>query len=344
MKRPLVSVVTPVYNTEKYLKECIESVLAQTYRNWEYVIVDNRSTDASGEIAAQFARRESRIRVVENSEFLPQMPNWNRAMRQISPESRYCKVVHADDWLFPECIERMVAAAEEHPTAGLVGAYRLDETRVNLDGLPWPSSLVPGREICRWTLLEDAYVFGSPTSTMISSDLVRSRDPFYDENAIHADKAICFEILRDRDFAFVHQVLTFTRRHNETTTTFIRRFNTYRSGRLEILLKYGPEFLNSDEYRRRLLRMISGYHDFLARSVLEGRDREFLAYHRSVLGKFGIAVQPIRFLKSFLGELSNVRDCWRRIRNRRRTKSDSEAPFDRSFESTILGAGAGNKP
>jgi len=48
---PLVSVVTPFYNTQAFLPECIESVLRQSYENWEYLLVDNCSTDGSGEIA-----------------------------------------------------------------------------------------------------------------------------------------------------------------------------------------------------------------------------------------------------------------------------------------------------
>jgi glycosyltransferase involved in cell wall biosynthesis len=53
MDRPLVSVVTPFYNTERYLAECIESVLAQTYPIFEYILVNNRSTDASRDIATR---------------------------------------------------------------------------------------------------------------------------------------------------------------------------------------------------------------------------------------------------------------------------------------------------
>ena len=107
---PLVSVITPVYNAEPYLKACIESVLSQTYENIEYLIVDNCSTDSSLEIANHYAQIDKRIRVVQNTEFLSIMPNWNHAMRSMVPESRYCKVVHADDWLYPECIEKMVGA------------------------------------------------------------------------------------------------------------------------------------------------------------------------------------------------------------------------------------------
>jgi glycosyltransferase involved in cell wall biosynthesis len=81
MSEPLVSIVTPVYNTDKYLAECIESVLAQTYKNWDYLIVNNRSTDKSLEIAESYARKEPRIRIHTMSEFLSLMKNWNHAMR-----------------------------------------------------------------------------------------------------------------------------------------------------------------------------------------------------------------------------------------------------------------------
>lgn len=93
---PLVSIVTPVYNEEEFLAECIESVLAQTYSNWEYTIVDNCSTDASAEIARKYAAKDSRIRVTVNCKFLRAIANFNGALRQISPSSKYCKIVHSN--------------------------------------------------------------------------------------------------------------------------------------------------------------------------------------------------------------------------------------------------------
>src|ERR1041385_635284 len=117
-QEPLVSVVTPVYNGEGYLRECIESVLAQTYTNWDYTIVNNRSTDRTLEIAQEYAARDARIRVVTNEAFVRVIANYNNAFRQISPHSKYCKVVASDDSLLPECLERMVRLAEERPTVG----------------------------------------------------------------------------------------------------------------------------------------------------------------------------------------------------------------------------------
>ena len=181
---PRVSFVTPFFNTEKYLAECIESVLRQTYQNWDYVLVNNRSTDGSVQIAEKYANQfPERIRVEHNSEFLSQVQNYNHALRFVSPESHYCKVVQADDWLFADCVKSMVAVAEAHPTVGIVSAYELEGDEVRLDGLPYPSPAVSGREICRLYFLEGKYLFGTPTSLLLRSELVRSRDPFYDETS-----------------------------------------------------------------------------------------------------------------------------------------------------------------
>jgi len=87
---PLVSVLTPVYNGAKYLSECIQSVLAQTYNNWEHVIVNNCSTDRSLEIAQNFAAKDRRIRVINNKKFVGLYRNHNIAVRQMSRESKYC--------------------------------------------------------------------------------------------------------------------------------------------------------------------------------------------------------------------------------------------------------------
>ena len=202
---PLVSVVTPVYNGAAYLAECIESVLGQTYDRFEYVISDNRSTDDSLAIAQSYAERDDRLRVVAHEEHLTHhLESWNRSMRLIADDASYVKVVHADDWLFDDCLARMVALSEEHPSVGLVGAYRLDEDRVNLDGVPARTTVLPGRDVARAALLGRPwpYLFGSPTSTMVRADLVRKRERFYYEVNIHADSEVCLDVLSESDFGF----------------------------------------------------------------------------------------------------------------------------------------------
>src|SRR5579872_7007531 len=108
---PLVSIVTPVYNGEAYLEECIESVLAQTYTNFEYIIVNNCSKDRTGEIAERYALKDPRIRVFHNDKLLPVIANHNHAFSLMSPGSKYCKVVSGDDLIFPDCVMKMVELA-----------------------------------------------------------------------------------------------------------------------------------------------------------------------------------------------------------------------------------------
>jgi glycosyltransferase involved in cell wall biosynthesis len=294
-----------VYNGEKYLEECIESILSQTYQNWEYLIVNNCSTDRTLEIAKRYAEKDHRIHIHNNNKFLSLIQNHNHAFTLISSESKYCKVLQADDWLFPECIEKMVEIAEKYPSVGIVGSYRLDDIKVNCDGLPYPSTVVSGREICRSTLLRELYVFGSPTTLLFRSELIRNRNPFYNEKNLHADKEACFDILQNSDFGFVHQILSFTRRENEAMTTFAKRVNSYILGDLMILKKYGPIYLNDDEFRQILNLSIKNYYRFLAKSIFKNKGKEFWNYHKSGLKEIGYSINLIKLASASIVVLYN---------------------------------------
>lgn len=294
---PLVSILTPVYNCEKYLAECIESILAQTYNNWEYVIVNNCSTDRTLEIAERYARKDQRIRIHNTTQLLDVIKNHNYAFRLISPECEYCKVVQADDWLFPDCIRKMVEVAESNPTVGIVGSYRLEERYVSCDGLPYPSTVVSGKEICRSRFLGGPYIFGSPTTILIRSDLIRVRKPFYNESNLHADQEVCYDVLKDSDFGFVHQVLTFTRRHNETKTTYARRLNTYILGELIIFKKYGRTYLSEQEYNEILAKKMGVYYRYLFKNFFLRKRKEVWDYHKKGLKELGFSVSYVNLFK-----------------------------------------------
>jgi glycosyltransferase involved in cell wall biosynthesis len=290
--QPLVSVVTPVYNGAEYLAECIESVFNQTYENWEYVISDNCSTDGSLEIARSYEARDPRVRVVAEDVFLDQLASSNRSLREISPDSKYTKVLHADDWMFPECLERMVGVAERDPKVGIVGAYRLEETRVTLDGIPHSRSILPGRELGRSTLIHSPYpyVLGSPSSLLVRSDVIRDRDPFYnpkypfrEEYAFTEDQDVCCEIFRTNDFGFVHQVLTFTRRPEGSPFSDFVRLGAHLPERINLHARHGPAFLTQAEYQRSLAVLIAQYSFFLLARFPRLVNPNFRAYHRAAV-------------------------------------------------------------
>jgi len=284
---PLVSVVTPVYNGEEFLPQCIESVLAQTYRNWDFTIVNNCSTDDTLRICLKYAAIDSRIRVVTNPSFLKIIENHNRTLSFVSSQAKYCKVVFADDWLFPTCIEELVASAERHPSVGIVSSYALAGDRVLWAGLPFPSYVVDGREVCRRKLAGGVDVFGTPTAQLHRADLVRRRSKFFNEQNLHADTEACLDVLQDSDFGFVHQVLSYSRPRPQSNDAFANSFETRALGGLIIFLKYGPIYLNRDEYAHYFKNRVREYHRVLARNVLRCRSTAFWRFHRETLSALG---------------------------------------------------------
>jgi glycosyltransferase involved in cell wall biosynthesis len=302
-----VSVVTPVYNGAEYLAECIESVLAQTYHNWDYTIVNNCSSDQSLAIAQRYAAKDPRIRVHDNSQFLRIIPNLNLTLRQTSPASKYCKMIFADDWMFRECLERMVMVAEEHPSVGIVGAYGLRGTEVICVGLPYPSTVVPGRELLRQLYLGGPYVFGTPTSVLFRSDLVRSQDPFFNEANLHADSEKCADLLRKCDFGFVHQVLTFSRERPGSLRSFSKQMNTNLAGRFHEVVTYGLDYLSKEEFEGVRNQKLFEYYKFLAKSFLLGRrDKEFWSYHKRKMIEAEAKFSRTRLARAILVEFADA--------------------------------------
>jgi glycosyltransferase involved in cell wall biosynthesis len=283
-----VSLLTPVYNGEEYLEECIQSVLRQTYSNWEYVIVDNLSVDRTPEIADRYARLDSRVTVIHASEFVDMWANHNRAISAMDPASRYCKFVQADDWIYPECVERMVDVAEQNPSAGIVGAYALNVNRVQLDGLfSYSQTMIEGHEALRRLVLGSwmDWVVGGPTSVLLRSDCTRDLPDFFDRRVFHADADASFRVLLSADFGFVHQVLTFMRGDNPRgTTSYAQRVYSFFPTEGRMLIRYGPKVMPLKEYRGAMRRWLRRYGRWLTHQALRPRRRaqqEFHDFHRN---------------------------------------------------------------
>jgi glycosyltransferase involved in cell wall biosynthesis len=301
---PFVSVVTPVYNGETFLDDCIESVLAQDYRNWEYVIVNNRSTDRTLELAEQYAKRDRRIRVVTNQAFVGCIENHNIALRQISPESEYCKVVCADDRLLPQCLRKMVQVAARNPTVGIVGSYQQSDDIIKWKGLPKNVSVLPGCEVCRLSLLREVHVFGNPTSVLYRSDLVRKAIAgFFPHSAPHADTSACYAYLYHCDFGFVHEVLSGERVHAGQLTKEVEVLNGGNLAHLETLATYGPLYLSETELAMRKHELLATYYRMLGGCVLKMKPGAFWEFHRQGLSRIGLSLDQPRVLVEAIREV-----------------------------------------
>jgi len=291
---PRVSVVTPFYNAAPFLDECIRSVLGQTLRDFEYLLVDNCSSDGSLEIARRYAAADSRIRLWTNERFLDQVANYNAALGRISTESEYCKIVQADDWIYKRCLEEMVELAEGHPAVAIVSSYRLRGHQVNGVGLPLEPRIVAGREICRRQLTTDAFFFGSPTTLLFRSNVVRSRNPFYEAGRLHEDTEACYEILQHHDLGFVHQVLSFTRIDNPSIMSAARDFDPHVLDKLIVLKRFGPVFLERREFADAWRRHERRYLRRLAEAALSLRSSDYWRYQRRGWASIGYAPSALR--------------------------------------------------
>jgi glycosyltransferase involved in cell wall biosynthesis len=327
---PRVSVVTPFYNTAPYLAECIDSVLAQSHGDLEYILIDNHSTDGGGEIAARHAARDRRLRVVRPPAFLDQVPNYNFALRQIAPDTRYVKIVQADDTIFPRCLSEMIALAEAHPTIGVVSAYRMFGTEIQPNGFAHTRTFLTGRDACRVVLLDGIYLFGSPTTVMFRADLVRGRDPFYAEGRFFEDAEICFDLLADHDFGFVHQVLSFTRTDNDSLWRGMRAYNGWLLARRNQVAQYGRRYLSPDEYDQLWRIRDRHYRSFLAEAWLERRDDGFWKFHAKGLATVGHSLDRKQLLRDAArAALGMVRSPRRLAALLRRPRSGTDASGSR---------------
>jgi glycosyltransferase involved in cell wall biosynthesis len=285
---PKVTFLTPVYNGAAFLRTCVDSVLEQTHTNWEYLIVNNCSTDETLSIAREYARRDPRIRVYDNETFVTADENHNIAFGLVSADSVYTKVVSADDWIAPECVAKLVAVGEKHPSVGLVGCYqRRSDGIVNWKGLDPSISVIRGRDVCRIALMDGLQVFGAPTSVMYRSDLVRRKRPFYPHSRPNADTDVCYEILETSDLGFVHEVLSFERVHQQQVSSDLRSFAAGDLAYLEAVLKYGAIYLGAADHRKRLETLETRYYRMLARSALRLRGPDFWRFHRRELSTIG---------------------------------------------------------
>lgn len=286
---PLVSVVTPFHNTEPYLAECIESVLAQSFTNFEYILVDNSSTDQSYGLAETYAKRDPRIKLVKTSRFLSQIDNYNYAVSLCSRDSGYCKIVEADNFIFPECLLLMANAFEQADSIGLVSSYWLAGNVLCGSGFPFPRTMIPGKEWGAAHLRSEAHVFGSPTQVMYRSALVHERQPFFNRDVLHTDTDKCFEILERWDLGFVPQILSYSRVDNVSISSATKNWEDSALDRFMTDLRYARSFFESTESSAFIRKSKGNYYRSLARGALKlgGGGTKFWEYHVNGLRTVG---------------------------------------------------------
>ncbi|WP_337826062.1 glycosyltransferase family 2 protein [Pseudonocardia sp. UM4_GMWB1] len=206
---PSVSVCIPVHNGETYLAETIRSVLEQTWRDFELVVLENGSTDASWEIATSF--RDPRIRVERNRQTLPQGDNWNRAVELC--RAPLVKLVCADDLLHPRCLELQVPPMRDDPSLSVVASRRhmIDEqSRVIVPRRGLGGGLVglhSGSEVARRVIRNGANPIGEPGNVLFRREQFVTAGGWRPERRFIMDLDLWMRLLQYGDFLGVPETL-----------------------------------------------------------------------------------------------------------------------------------------
>jgi hypothetical protein len=172
MTVPLVSVLLTAFNRESYLAASIESVLAQTWGDFELIVVDDLSTDGTIDIARRYERLDSRVRVVLNDRNYGQFANRNHAASLAT--APFLKFHDSDDLMYPHCLGVMVPALRGEPRAG----FGLSSSRA------WPGGAVPMLLTPRQSYQREFLGFGlfmcGPAAALFRTDVFRDLGGFED--------------------------------------------------------------------------------------------------------------------------------------------------------------------
>jgi glycosyltransferase involved in cell wall biosynthesis len=211
---PLVSVLVTVYNRERYLGDCLNSILASAWQDFEVIVVDDGSTDRSVEIAEDFSRRDPRIRFSRNPKNLGDYPNRNRAAELA--RGRWLKYVDSDDLIQPACLTKMLAAAEQFPDAALILSYPRPEN------IPRPLQLNPVEAWRQHFIGKQGFFCSGPLLSLIRTDSFRAVGGFRGAARNMGDSILWLELCRRWPLVIVEPDLTFWRQHDGQEYQLVR--------------------------------------------------------------------------------------------------------------------------
>lgn len=122
---PLVSVLMPAYNTERFISEAIDSILNQTYQNFEFLILDDASTDNTWKIIQKYAEKDLRVKAYQNEVNLNIVKSRNKLFTLADLKAKYYAIFDSDDVSLENRLEQEVEFLEENPEYGIVGGHNL---------------------------------------------------------------------------------------------------------------------------------------------------------------------------------------------------------------------------
>lgn len=252
-----VSICIPTYNGAQYLEACLDSVLNQTYRNIEILLVDDQSTDNTVEIIKRYAAIDNRIRLVKNKQNLGLVGNWNRCIELAGGE--WIKFVFQDDLISKNCIERMLGVASiEHPLIFCRRDFFFEDNidfkvkniYLNIhrfDEFFPKTGLISPTDISKTILKTNDNFFGEPTSSLIHKSIFDHFGLFNNNLIQICDLEFWIRVSTNIGINFINEPLVKFRVHANSTSSKNHELMLYRTSLLDDLIllhefAYNPFF------------------------------------------------------------------------------------------------------
>ncbi|MEO6883800.1 MAG: glycosyltransferase [Bacteroidia bacterium] len=204
MDQPLVTVLMPAYNASSFLEEAIESILNQTYKNIDFLIINDGSTDNSLTIINNY--KDSRIRVISYKENRGIIETLNDGLTKA--KGKYIARMDADDYSMPQRILKQVQLLENNPRVGIVGTY-IQKNKKQV----YRKRILNSNEIKARLFFDN--ILSHPT-IMFRSDILKKSNLNYDKNYPHAeDYAFWINAFDSTDYALIPEMMLRYRQHAE---------------------------------------------------------------------------------------------------------------------------------
>lgn len=281
---PKISVCIPVFNGANYIEEAIRSVLNQTFKDFELIIVDNASTDGTVDILDSLKFLDNRIHVFRNDQNIGLAPNLNKCVDYANGE--YIKFLCADDLLKEDCLSKMVAVFQNDSSIKLVASSRIlvDESKVErgVKGYQKKTEKINGIYVISKCLYLGNYI-GEPSAVMFKK--IDFNKPFRKDLPQLMDLACWFELLESGYFYYFNSPLCTIRIHDAQMSN-----TNLKSGRI----LHDNEILFEDYFKKPYI--ISSFifrlfHRFLMTyRVWKSRDFADQSIKHQILSRYGSRV------------------------------------------------------
>lgn len=204
----LVSIIVPIYNAEKYLDSCIQSVLRQTYTNWELILIDDGSTDKSGRIAEEYGFADERITVFHQKNLGVSLAR-NQGIDEAT--GNYVVFLDADDELIEDCLAKTVNIAEE-TNADVVAGRSCENQELFQDRIIWT-----GAEALENSLKDHLFTY-SACAKLIRREFI-GKTRFTPDIRINEDSYFVFQLFcKQNVFVLTNDVIYFYRANSESSS------------------------------------------------------------------------------------------------------------------------------